>query len=31
MVVRRIADSQFSECIIDTRDIDAIIRSWWMR
>jgi len=27
IVVKRIADSQFSECVIDTRDIDAIIRS----
>ena len=27
IVVKRIADSQFSECVLDTRDIDAIIRS----
>jgi putative nucleotidyltransferase with HDIG domain len=27
IVVKRIADGQFSECVIDTRDIDAIIRS----
>jgi putative nucleotidyltransferase with HDIG domain len=27
IVVKRIADSQFSECVVDTRDIDAIIRS----
>ena len=27
IVVKRIADGQFSECVLDTRDIDAIIRS----
>lgn len=27
IVVKRIADSQFSECVLDTRDIDAIIHS----
>jgi hypothetical protein len=27
IVVKRIADSQFSECVLDTRDIDAIIRA----
>jgi putative nucleotidyltransferase with HDIG domain len=27
IVVKRIADSQFSECVLDTRDIDIIIRS----
>ena len=27
IVVARISDSQFSECVLDTRDIDAIIRS----
>jgi putative nucleotidyltransferase with HDIG domain len=27
IVVQRITDSQFSECVLDTRDIDAIIRS----
>ena len=27
IVVTRIADSQFSECVLDTRDIDAIIRT----
>lgn len=27
IVVKRIADGQFGECVIDTRDIDAIVRS----
>ena len=27
IVVKRIADSQFSECVLDTRDIDAIIHA----
>ena len=27
IVVKRIADSQFSECVLDTRDIDAIVHS----
>jgi putative nucleotidyltransferase with HDIG domain len=27
IVVKRIADGQFSECVLDTRDIDAVIRA----
>jgi len=27
IVVKRIADGQFGECVLDTRDIDAIVRS----
>lgn len=27
IVVKRIADSQFSECVLDTRDIDAVIHA----
>jgi putative nucleotidyltransferase with HDIG domain len=27
IVVKRIADSQFSECVLDTRDIDAILHA----
>lgn len=27
IVVKRIADSQFGECVLDTRDIDALIRA----
>jgi len=27
IVVKRIADARFGECVIDTRDIDAIVRS----